>query len=196
MGDGDRSGLEAVYLAHRPELLRFLTARLRDPHAAEEVLQELWFKLAGTAHGPIAAPLAYLYRAALNGALDRRRATARGAGRDRNWTAATVEALAGDAVDQQPSAERALIARQRLARVEAMLGTLPERTATIFRRFRFDGMTQRDIAAEHGISVSAVEKHVATALKAVLAALDEDRAADGAEDGAASRRPSPARGKE
>lgn len=180
MGDGagrrDAAGLEAVYLAHRPELLRFLTARLRDAHAAEEVLQELWFKLGTARGGPVAAPLGYLYRAALNAALDRRRGEARTAARERGYTDATVEGGLALPIDGTPAADAALIARQRLARVTAALDALPPRTAAIFRRCRFEGQGQRVIAAAEGISVSAVEKHVATAMRAALAALAEDDA--------------------
>ena len=59
-----------------------------------------------------------------------------------------------------------------------MLDALPERTRTIFRRFRIDGEPQRLIADELGISVSAVEKHLARAYQAIADVklrLDEDR---------------------
>ncbi len=54
---------------------------------------------------------------------------------------------------------------------------MPERTRTIFRRFRIDGQQQSVIAAELGISVSAIEKHLARAYKEISAArlrLDEE----------------------
>jgi RNA polymerase sigma-70 factor (ECF subfamily) len=47
----------------------------------------------------------------------------------------------------------------------------------IFRRFRIEGEQQRAIAAELGISISAVEKHLARAYKDISAArlrLDEE----------------------
>jgi RNA polymerase sigma-70 factor (ECF subfamily) len=47
---------------------------------------------------------------------------------------------------------------------------LPERTRAIFRRFRLDGEPQRRIAEDIGISVSAVEKHLARAYEAIAAA--------------------------
>ncbi|WP_138921377.1 sigma factor-like helix-turn-helix DNA-binding protein, partial [Novosphingobium pentaromativorans] len=46
--------------------------------------------------------------------------------------------------------------------------TLPDRTAWIFRQYRIEGQSQRDIAHELGISLSAVEKHLQRAYKAVL----------------------------
>ena len=75
------SGLEAVFLNHRASLLRFLRARGAGD-AAEDLVQEMWIKAAAGASGPIADPLAYLYRTANNLLLDRRRAELRGARRD------------------------------------------------------------------------------------------------------------------
>lgn len=45
---------------------------------------------------------------------------------------------------------------------------MPERTAFTFRAVRIDGTPQKDIALQLGISVSAVEKHLQRAYRAVL----------------------------
>ena len=66
-----------------------------------------------------------------------------------------------------------------LAILQRILDGLPERTRIIFRRFRIDGEPQRVIAGELGISISAVEKHLARAYQAIAAAklrLNEDHA--------------------
>jgi len=57
-----------------------------------------------------------------------------------------------------------------LAILQRVFDELPERTRTIFRRFRLDGEPQRQIAADLGISVSAIEKHLTRAYEAVAAA--------------------------
>ena len=158
------SGLEAVFLANRGALLRFLRARGAGA-GAEDLLQELWIKASAGASGPIAEPLAYLYRAANNLMLDRRRSALRTARRDQDWTdTVTAEGGRSDA----SSGERILIARQDLALAEATLSALGERTDQIFRRFRLDGLTQKQIADEQGISLSAVEKHLQKAYRALL----------------------------
>lgn len=164
----DRAGLEAVFITSRPMLFRFLRARLGDYHGAEDMLQDLWLKLSGLETGPIADPRAYLFRMADNLVVDRRRSGQRRAYRDEAWTEAQ-SGVAAD-VDDRPSAERILIARERLCTVERALGDLPERTATAFRMFRIEGKPQKLIAAEFGITVSAVEKHLQKAYRAVLAA--------------------------
>lgn len=159
-------GLEAVFMANRAALLRFLRARGAGDDA-EDLLQELWMKASVMAVGPVAEPLAYLYRAANNLVLDRRRSQLRGARRDRDWS--DVEGGTVSGVSDTPSGERVLIARERLREVEAALAALGERTESIFRRYRLEGHSQRDIAADIGISLSAVEKHLQKAYRAVLA---------------------------
>jgi RNA polymerase sigma-70 factor (ECF subfamily) len=54
--------------------------------------------------------------------------------------------------------------RQRLRQVIAALEELPARTRDIFVLFRLDRLKQSEIAAQMGISVSAVEKHVVRAV--------------------------------
>lgn len=159
------NGLEAVFLNNRPSLLRFLRARGAGD-AAEDLLQELWIRAAAGAAAPIADPLAYLYRSANNLLLDRRRAESRGAKRDEDWTSTTGGAEVG--VSDMPAGERVLIAREQLAAAEAALAELGERTERAFRRYRVDGASQREIADEMDISLSAVEKHLQKAYRALI----------------------------
>ena len=72
------------------------------------------------------------------------------------------------AVSDVPSGERVLIARERLAMAEEALKAIGERTEQVFRRYRVDGVTQRDIADELGISLSSVEKHLQKAYRALI----------------------------
>jgi len=155
------AGLKAVFLAERAMLLRLLTARLRDRDAAEDVLQDLWMRLEAAASGPVADPAAYLFRMANNLAFDRRRSEVRRSARDGAWLDSQSDA------SEFPTAEDSLIARERLAALEAAVAKLPDRTAAIFRAYRFDQVSRKDIAASEGISVSAVEKHLQRAYKAI-----------------------------
>ena len=60
--------LEAAYAAFAPELLRFVTARLRDPAAAEDLVQEAFIRLAveSQAWREPRNQRAWLYRVVLN----------------------------------------------------------------------------------------------------------------------------------
>ena len=179
------SGLQAVFMASRQQILRFIRAR-GGGEESEDIVQELWLRVtgqpaAGERTGPIAEPLSYLYRMADNLMLDRRRAAMRRERRDGVYAGLGEGPAPG--VSPAPSVEQALIARERLRRVEAALAALGPRTATIFRRFRIDGLNQRDIAAECGLSLSAVEKHLQKAYRALV----EMRAREDAESGAPCR---------
>lgn len=165
-GEMADAGLEAVFLGNRPALARFMRARDRTSDV-DDLLQELWLKLASAPpSGPIAEPIAYLYRMADNLIHDRRRANARRERRDAAWSEAATTV---PDVSDEPSAERVLLARERLRRIEQALFALGERSAAIFRRFRVDGVSQKLIAAEQGISLSAVEKHLQRGYRAVMA---------------------------
>lgn len=168
MEQARRSGLEAVFLAQRAPLLRFLRARSGSQDVAEDLLQELWLRLDTLAVRPIAQPAAYLFQTANNLVVDAHRAEERRRRRDAVWSELRADATRD--ADDTPSAERVLLARERLRLVEARLAALPERTAEVFRLYRLDGVAQRDIAERLGISLSAVEKHLQRAYRAVIAA--------------------------
>lgn len=157
-------GLEQVLIAHRPALERFLRARCGSTVDAEDILQDLWLKVGDVATIPDDA-LSYLYRMADNLVTDRRRSAARRERRDDAWS----QVAGGESeASAAPSAERIVLARDELTRVAAAFDALGERTTAIFKSYRIDGIRQDAIAAAHGISRSAVEKHLQKAYRAVL----------------------------
>jgi len=158
-------GIEAVFIANRPALARFLAAR-GGGSDVEDLMQELWLKISHQPVGPIGNPLAYIYRTADNLMLDRRRGVMRRLRRDHEWSELNAGAMPG--VSEQPSPERMLIARERLRQIEARLDALGDRTAAIFLRHRVEGEAQRDIAVDLGISLSSVEKHLQKAYRLIV----------------------------
>jgi RNA polymerase sigma-70 factor (ECF subfamily) len=169
-------GLLGTFIETRVALSRYLMLRGATADEAEDILQEIYLKLSTDKIGPVAEPRAYLYRMTNNHFLGSRRTAGRRTRREEAW----VEAHSGEEreIDEQPSVESHLIAREQLAILQRVLDGLPERTRTIFRRFRIDGEPQRQIAADIGISVSAVEKHLTRAYEAISDAklrLDGDR---------------------
>src|SRR3546814_9361527 len=125
--------------------------------------------------GPVAQPRAYLYRMASNHCAASRRSAGRRVRREEEWT--ELRGGGDGAMDEAPSAETMLIARQQLAILPRVLDGLPERTRVIFRRFRVDRAPQRRIANVLGISVRAVEKPLSRASAEIAAAqpiLEED----------------------
>ncbi|TCM21682.1 RNA polymerase sigma-70 factor (ECF subfamily) [Novosphingobium sp. PhB165] len=158
------AGLEAAFLAHRDALLRFLRARGAGD-AAEDLLHEVWLRIAASRPGPIANPLGYLMRMADMLMIDRYRSQRQADKRDRDWT--EVHADTGTGIAADPSPERRVAAAQEAAEVIALLDGLGPRVATAFRRHRIDGMAQRDVAAELGVSLSTVESDLRLAYRAL-----------------------------
>lgn len=152
-------GLEAVYFAHRQALARFLRARGAGD-AADDLLQELWFKMRGARMSPVADPLSYLYRAAHNLMISRHRSAVRGERRDSDWAVDHNETT-GLGLDE------AISARQQIEQAEQRLRDLGERVLRIFVMFRVHGIPQRQIADELGLSLSAVEKDLQRAYRAI-----------------------------
>ncbi|WP_137681532.1 RNA polymerase sigma factor [Aurantiacibacter suaedae] len=159
------SGLEAAFLDNRERLLRFLAARGAGEEA-EDVLQEIWLKISERRTGPVASPLPYLFRTADLLLIDRYRARRQADRRDRAWS--EVHSGSTPGVSDAPAADRQLASRQLALLVKKLLDDLePPRVGEIFRRHRIDGLTQRQIAAEFGVSLSTVESDLRRAYKAL-----------------------------
>lgn len=159
------SGLSQLLGELRPELLRFLTARLGDAGDAEDVVQELWIRVRDGAGGPVANARAYLYRAAQNLALDRVRERRRRTSRDGEWAQTQRAPIAGpEPADPRADAETALLTREENAALAAAIASLPEAAGRAFRMHKLDGMPHAAVARALGISRSGVEKHMALAM--------------------------------
>lgn len=150
----EQQGLQQIFEENRGQLLRYLRAHGAGD-SAEDVLQELWIKVAATASGPIASPRNYLFRAATNLMIDRRRSEAQAQRREVEWSG-LADRLPGSAAND-PGPERQIDGRRRLGLLEAELAKLPPRALSIFRQHRIDGRTQREIAAALGLSASTIE---------------------------------------
>lgn len=152
--------------AEHQRFLRFLVARTKQPELAEDLLQEARLKLTtDKAERGVADPIAYLYRMLENMVRDHRRSETSRIQRNNAWgdRGEGVEPLRADPTTPEQQA----LDRDYLARVLAALDTLPERTKTVFLAYRVEGISQKRIAEDHGISLSAVEKHLQRAYRLV-----------------------------
>ena len=157
-------GLEAIFLENREPLLRFLRARGAGVNA-EDLVQDVWLRAAASTNGPIANPRAYLFRVANNLMIDNHRSDNQRIQREKHWSDARGHAN----VANEPSIEQSLVARGMLKHAQSVLDDLGEPTTTIFRRFRIDGVAQKSIASELGVSLATVEKHLQKVYRAMLA---------------------------
>jgi RNA polymerase sigma-70 factor (ECF subfamily) len=168
----DGQSLVETYLSRRPDLVRFFTQRLRSAAAAEDLVQDIYVRLAAQDGAVVIHnPVGYLYRLGSNLMLDRLRGERRAAIRESAWLDSHSTRIGLEQVAEDSGAEHAMVAKQRLETVIAALRELPEQTQRVFRMHKFDGMSHPEVAQALGISRSAVEKHVMAALKLLSARL-------------------------
>jgi RNA polymerase sigma-70 factor (ECF subfamily) len=103
---------------------------------------------------------AYLFTVARNALARYLKGSDRRAGSSDELTLALV-------ADESPSQDRELIGKIRLGAALDVIKAMPDRRRNIFVLHRFEEMTYNEIARHMGISVSAVEKHIMAALRAL-----------------------------
>lgn len=152
-----------------PEVRGWLRSHARTLGAADvdDLIQEAYARLwSAELHG-VAQPRAYLY-AVIRNLLAERARRARIVPLERMGE---LDALR--IISEEPGPERRASARQELDRLLQAVGALPAQCRRAFELCKFDGLSQRQIAAAMGIAEKTVEKHLAKALSRVGLAMRE-----------------------
>ena len=160
--------LHDAIFPHLPVLRQWLLRRLDRKEDVDDVVQDVWMRLCRLPdQGVIDNPRAYLFRTAGSVVTDRfRRGTVRAANRHEELTEIRHPV-------EEITPERVLMGKNEIERVVARIGMLPERTRDIFVLSRFENLNNKQIAAAMGISVSAIEKHMMKAMRALLEESDD-----------------------
>ncbi len=143
--------------------MRFLTKLLRrrgeSTDRAEDLVQEAYLRMQVYCREgrEVHQPEAFLMRTVLNLAIDARRRE-----HGHLYETETVEELQLAAL--APSPDEVFAAEQRLMRIRGTLDRVSRRTRQAFFMHRLQGFSYAEIASQLGISVSAVEKHIASAV--------------------------------
>ncbi len=168
------NALETTYMEQRANLIRFLAARLRNEAIAEELVQELWIKVsANKITEPVGNPVGYLFTMAANLSLDNIRQRQRRNRRDEKWTNESTNKVGGFTTSYDEDGETRLLRAENIAKVRAAIDTLPPKARQAFVLHRMQGLSHKQVAAELGISVSTVEKHIIKAMRALTVILRE-----------------------
>lgn len=163
------SALMRLYLEKRSDLIRFFTVRTGSAAEAEDIVQDMGVKLSGIDDRAIENPAGFLYRLGSNVMLDRVRSGRRSRARDDAFYQSQVLRRAGGSEDEAalPSPEQSVESRQRLARLLHIIDRMPEQRRKVFIHHKLEGLSYSDVATRLGISRSAVEKHMISALRQI-----------------------------
>lgn len=156
-------------LPHEAALRRWLR-RFVGEQEIEDIVQEAYCNIAELevlVH--IIDPKRYLYQVARNIVM----------GNLRRARVVTIESIGGLQeietllvyTDASQSPERIAADRALLTRIGDVLTTMPERTRTIIRLRRLDGLSQREVALRMGVSEAVVENDLSRGLKQIVAQL-------------------------
>ncbi len=150
-------------------LRRFIRGRVATREDAEDVIQEAYLRvLRYSAEHAVESQERLLFSAAKNLAVDSRRR------RHVRVRTATDYAVLEACTQTWPDAHEVVYASQRLNKVERAVAQLPPRCREVFLLHRLDGLSYSQVAAQLGISVSAVEKHMARACLLLDTILNDD----------------------
>ncbi|MAD46558.1 MAG: RNA polymerase subunit sigma-24 [Oceanospirillaceae bacterium] len=145
---------------HESGLRTFFTARVHCPHTAADLFQQMAEKLlrqAPAAH--IENARAYLYRSAQNEIISYFRGQTTREQYENEY--ADLRTLNDSTAD----IEQTLIARRKIEKLNQTLQNLPELTQQVFWLYRIEQRKQKEIAEQLNVSLSSVEKHLASALR-------------------------------
>ncbi len=148
--------VESLYLAHHGWLQGWLRKKVGNAFDAADLAQSTFLKVLG-AKGldQLQEPRAYLTTIARNLLINqvRRRAIEQ----------AYLEALAAMPEPVAPPPEVRLMVLETLVEIDRRLGRLPALAKQAFLLAQLEGLSHGEIAAELGISVSTVKRHLAKA---------------------------------
>lgn len=146
-----------LFREHNRMLIGFLFARLKNEQEAREIAQEAYVKVLRLDQTPGAASFlrSYLFRVAENLAIDRIR---------QRRTRSRLDQLNPLEELFEERTERAVLAEQELALLQAAIAELPDKYRQAFRLVKFDDRPFADAARLMGISERMVRKYVAGTL--------------------------------
>lgn len=169
MDDLDVHPLLSVYMERRAELLRYFRVRLRSDEAAEDLVQDIYVKIADRPAEAIDNPAAYLYRLGTNLMLDRIKVRRRAEARDADWHGANVSDVGGVQVADEAPADEATAAKLQLSKILEALKSMPPAAQEAFRLHKLEGLSHAETAQRMGVSRSSVEKYMMASLKLIVA---------------------------
>lgn len=160
---GDMDALHRLYDAVSENVYGFALSLVRDPHDAEDVLQDTFLRIYRSAAGycPQGKPLAWIFTIVRSIALDKRREQAR---------TLSVEEVAADAIDAADT--------DGLLLLHALLNRLSEEDRQILILHAVVGLKHREIAVVMGMPLGTVLSRYRRALNRLKTIAKEEELHD------------------
>lgn len=155
--------LDEHFEREEPHLRAYLRRRIPRHEDCRDYVQEVYARvLAAPPREDISSWAGLFKRVASNLLIDRFR-------RDVRREAAAHVAMWDefDQADEQPSIERTLIARERLAAVSEALKEVSPVARSVFLLVRVEGLSHREAAEKMGLDVKIAYRHVASVLNLI-----------------------------
>ena len=151
--------VHSLYSDHHGWLVNWLRRRLRDTDNAADLAQDTFVYVLGKPEqvAYLREPRAWLSSIAKGLMIDRYRR--------QQVEQSYLQALAHVPEQDMPSPEERLILLQTLTRIDALLDGLKPNVRTAFLLSRLEGLGYQAIAERLEVSVSSVEKYMATAIR-------------------------------
>lgn len=146
---------------HHAELLRFLTWKLGCRDLAADFVQEAFLRMArfGSSAQKVEHPRQFLFNVASNLVIDYVR-------KKRLQTKIfSSDPPPLELASAEPSADKAIYAKQRLAQVQSAVDELPPKCRQALLLNRLEGLTHAEIGRQLGVSESMVAKYIGRALR-------------------------------
>jgi len=169
---GDRDAFSRFYDLTAPMAFGLIRRVLRDPEAAAEMLQEVFWQVWQDAsrYDPTrGSPEAWLVTRAKTRAIDRLRSMRR---RDRTFVAPVDESVAQRR--EEPAENPAVVAEDK-SLVQAALAQLPEAQRRVIELAFFEGLTQSEIATRLGEPLGTVKTRARLGLDRLRGVLGAER---------------------
>ncbi len=165
LGSRNEAAFEQVFKTYFKTLHSYALSLLKEEATAEEMVQNVFFKLWERAEnlslsGTVAA---YLYRAVHNECMNYLK--------HRKVKATHQQYLAWSTKDNTDSASGKLSGKELENRLQQAINELPEQCRIIFQLSRFEELRYREIAEHLDLSVKTVENQMGKALKFLRAKL-------------------------
>lgn len=162
----DEAAFEQVFKKHFKSLHAYACTIIREENAAEEVVQQVFFKLWERSKrlSILGSVAAYLYRSVYNESLNYLK---------HKKVRSGYQQYAQYSLKNETHNDDSHSLKELESKLHKALNELPEQCRTIFQLSRFEELRYREIAERLGISVKTVENQMGKALKILRTKLVE-----------------------